>query len=109
VAQMVDHGFVFEGPHWRFSDSPLYGLYFRPVVYRDVHRLSDFQPWLDRIMHFPEEVVDQAVKQIPTAWLDGDEDALTPLLERLLLRRKRVPDLIEASRAARMNPFPNRR
>ena len=22
VAQMVDHGFAFDGPHWRFGDSP---------------------------------------------------------------------------------------
>jgi hypothetical protein len=107
VALMVDHGYVFEGPHWRFGDSPLQGLYFRPAVYREVGGLKDFQPWLDRIAHFPEEVIDQAIKQIPPSWLEGDEDALTALLERLLERRKRLPDLIEASRAIRSNPFPN--
>jgi hypothetical protein len=107
VAHMVDHGFVFEGPHWRFGDSPLQGLYFRPSVYRDVRGLSDFQPWLDRIVHFPEEVIDQAVKQIPAAWFEGDEGELTALLERLLVRRKRLPDLLESSRTSRANPFPN--
>ena len=30
---MMDHGFVFDGPHWTFTDSPLQGLYFRPIVY----------------------------------------------------------------------------
>lgn len=107
VAQMVDNGYVFEGPHWRLSDSPLQGLYFRPLVYRDVRGLEDFQPWLDRIVNFPEEVVDQAMKQIPPVWTEGDEDALAALLERLLARRKRVPDLIEACRESRVNPFPN--
>jgi hypothetical protein len=106
VARMVDHGFLFEGPHWQLNDSPLYGLYFRPLVYRSVRGLDDFQPWLDRIVHFPEEVVDQAVKQIPPAWLEGDEGALSNLLEKLLARSKRVPSLIEGSRGGRRNSFP---
>lgn len=107
VAHMIDNGYVFEGPHWRLQDSPLQGLYFRLQVYRGVRRLDDFQPWLDRIAHFPEEVVDQALKQIPPAWLEGDEAELAGMLERLLARGRRVPDLLEASRAARENPFPN--
>ena len=107
VAQMVDNGYVFEGPHWRLGDSPIQGLYFRPLVYRGVCRLDDFQPWLDRIVHFPDEAVDHAVKQIPPAWLEGEEDLLQQLLARLIARRKRVPDLIEACRGGRVNPFPD--
>jgi len=107
VAQMMDHGYLFEGPFWRLADSPLYGLYFRPAVYREVRGLDDFQPWLDRMVHFPEEVVDQTLRQIPAAWIEGEEKELGKLLERLMLRRKRIPDLIEASRGAKGNPFPN--
>lgn len=106
VAQMVDNGYVFEGPHWRWGDSPIQGLYFRPLVYRTVRGLAEFEPWLDRIRNFPEEVVDQAVKRIPPAWLEGDEDELERLLERLMRRRERVPDLIEQCRSGRSNPFP---
>jgi hypothetical protein len=125
VAQMMDNGYVFEGPHWRLTEAPLQGLYFRPLVYRSVRGLADFEPWLDRIRHFPEEVVDQAVKQIPPSWLErgwlegsrleesrsvgsrlaSDRESLDVLLERLLRRRNRVPDLIEGCRAARTNPF----
>ena len=107
VAQMMDHGYLFEGPHWRLADSPLYGLYFRPMVYRDVGGLADFAPWLERIVNFPEEVVDEAVRRIPPAWLEGEERALEELLDRLMARRRRVPDLIEASLGAKGNPFPN--
>ena len=107
VASMMDHGYVFDGPHWTFSDSPLQGLYFRPAVYRRARSFDDFQPWLDRVMHLPEEVVDQAQKRIPPEWLEGDEPALDALLTRLMARRKRVPDLIEASRTGRINPFPD--
>jgi hypothetical protein len=106
VAQMVDNGFVFEGPHWRLGDSPIQGLYFRPMVYSGVRGLDDFQPWLDRIVHFPEEVVDQALKQIPPAWLEGEETAMMELLDRLMTRRKRVPELLEGTRDARANAFP---
>ena len=107
IAQMMDHGYLFDGPHWTFADSPLQGLYFRLSVYESVRSLADFQPWLDRVIHFPEEVVDDAYKQLPVSWLDSDTDALEALLEKLLQRRRRVPDLIEAARGARSNPFPN--
>jgi len=106
VASMMDHGYVFDGPHWTFSDSPLQGLYFRPSVYRWAKSFEDFQPWLDRVVHLPEEVVDRALKQIPPEWLAGDEAALDALLGKLMARRKRVPDLIEESRRGRINPFP---
>jgi hypothetical protein len=107
VAQMVDNGYVFEGPHWRFGESAIQGLYFRPLVYGAVRGLAEFEPWLDRIRNFPEEVVDQAVKRIPPAWLEGDEDELERLLERLMRRRARVPDLVEQCRSGKSNPFPD--
>jgi hypothetical protein len=62
VAYMMDHGYVFDGPHWKFSDSPLQGLYFRPNVYQRVRGFDDFQPWLDRVVYFPDEIVDAALK-----------------------------------------------
>lgn len=106
AAQMVDNGFVFDGPHWRLAVSPVQGLYFRPLVYARVRDWADFEPWLDRIRHFPEEIVDQAVKQIPPAWLEGEGEELGRLLDRLLARRKRVADLILECRSGRADPFP---
>ena len=106
VAQMLDHGYTFNGPHWTFPDSPLQGLYFRPLVYRKVKSFEDFQPWLDRIVHFPEEVVDQAQKQLPPEWLSGDEPELDGLLVKLMARRRHIPDLIRDSRHGRVDPFP---
>ena len=107
VAQMVDHGFVFDGPNWRFGDSPLLGVYFRPTVYHNVNGWDDFQPWLERIMHFPENVVDQAVRQIPPSWIEGEESSLTQLLEQLMRRRKRVPDMIDNCSRSKSSLFPN--
>ncbi len=107
VALMMDHGYIFDGPHWTFSDSAIQGLYFRPLVYETVTSWDSFQPWLDRVVHFPEEVVDEAFKQIPREWLNGDEEELVKLLTLLLRRRARVPELIRDCRRGRVNPFPN--
>jgi len=107
VARMIDHGFAFNGPNWDFPESPLQGLYARRLVYDSVRSLNDFQPWLDQVQNFPEEVIDQAWKRIPPDWIDGDEEALAQLLEHLFERRNRVSDLVSACRTGRNNPFPN--
>jgi hypothetical protein len=107
VASMIDHGFAFNGPFWDFPDAALHGVYHRPMVYEPVRDWEDFQPWLEQIAHFPEEVIDQAYKQVPRAWLEGEEEALEALLERLLDRRGLVADLISAARRARPALFPN--
>ncbi|MGI8744906.1 MAG: HipA family kinase [Bryobacteraceae bacterium] len=107
VAHMMDHGFILGGPQWSFAESPLQGLYFRPVVYEKVTGFRDFQPWLDRVVHFPEEIVDEACKQLPPSWLQGDEPELEALMIKLMRRRNRVPDLLRESTKARLNPFPN--
>lgn len=107
VASMIDHGFMFNGPHWEFPDGPLQGLASRPVVYERAKSLDDFQPWLDQVVHFPEEVVDQARRQVPPQWLDADGPTLDELLERLLRRRRAVPDLVDSCRRTRAGLFPN--
>jgi len=107
VARMIDHGFAFNGPNWDFPESPLQGLYARRLVYDSVRSLDEFQPWLEQVMHFPEEVIDRAWKGIPADWIEGEEEALPQLLERLFDRRKRLPELIAACRDTRTNPFPN--
>jgi HipA-like protein len=107
VARMIDHGFAWNGPNWDFPDSPLQGLYPRRQVYDSVRSLADFEPWLSQVMGFPEEVVDRAWKSIPPDWIEGEEDALLELLERLFERRKQVPELIAACRQGRSSPFVN--
>jgi hypothetical protein len=107
VVRMIDHGYTFNGPNWDFPESAIQGLYARHVVYDAVRGLEDFQPWLDQVIHFPEEVIDRAWKAIPPEWVEGEEDQLDRLLEQVSQRRKRTPALLEACRDARTNPFPN--
>jgi hypothetical protein len=107
VACMIDQGLVFNGMLWNFPDAPLYGVYPRPLVYESVRSVDDFRPWLERVAGLPEEITDQAHKEIPAEWLDDDEDALRSLLQRLFRRRQRVPDLLEDCRRAKASLFPN--
>jgi hypothetical protein len=106
-AQMIDHGFAFNGLAWQFQDSPIQGLYFRTSVYDEVRSLDSFQPWLDMVANFPVEVIDAAWKEIPRSWMEGDEDALEQLLENLLKRRSRVPALVQDVQRGRSSAFRN--
>lgn len=106
-AQMIDHGFAFNGPHWAFQDSPVQGLYFRTSVYDEVRSLDSFEPWLEMVAHFPESVIDSAWKEIPREWFEDDEEPLEKLLETLLKRRAQVSRLIREARDRRANVFRN--
>lgn len=106
VALMIDHGFAFNGPHWDFPDSAIAGLYARRTVYRGVRSIHDFEPWIERIRHFPPEVFDRALRALPSAWVGPDAEALEKMLEALLRRGKRIDALLEECRRAPGNPFP---
>jgi hypothetical protein len=106
LALMIDHGYIFNGPHWEFVDWPAAGLYFRHSVYADVRGLTSFEPWLERVRSFPESVVDEALRSLPPWWLNGDSEAVYQLLERLMRRRARVADALLALRNGSLNPFP---
>jgi hypothetical protein len=107
VANFIDHGFAFNAQHWTFSDGPAQGLYPRREVYEEVRGLQSFEPWLSRIENLPAEVLDDAYRLIPADWYDREFDAVEGLLERLHARRGRTADLLDRTRSASGNPFPN--
>jgi hypothetical protein len=107
VANMIDHGFGFNAQNWEFPDSPERGLYSRREVYASVRGYEDFEPWLSRIEHCPEEVFDDAEKKLPPEWFDQEWDALELMLERLYKRRSAVPDLLRQAKKAARDPFPH--
>ncbi len=105
VALMIDHGFSLNGPHWDFPDSPIQSLYFRHSVYDAALSINSFEPWISRVRACPVEVLDEAVRSLPAGWIEGDEANLEQLVERILKRRKNVPDLIGGARKHKLNPF----
>jgi hypothetical protein len=62
---------------------------------------------VDRILNFPPEVFDKALRQIPPQWLEDDGTQLERLFESLLRRRERIPQLLDECRKAPGNPFPH--
>jgi hypothetical protein len=78
------------------------------MVYEGIGGWEDLEPWISRIEHFPEEVVDRACKQIPPDWLRGDEEALESLLEALMARKARIRRIVEdAAFSGAVRLFPN--
>jgi len=107
LAMMIDHGYAFQGPEWELRDSPRHGVYPRPAPYAGITGWQSLDPWLTRVRCFPETVVDEACKSMPSSWFgEGEEAQLERLLLRLLQRAKRIPDLVDACRKARPELFP---
>lgn len=105
-AQFVDQGFCFNAAEWSFPDAPLRGLYARHRVYDSVRGMDSFAPWLSRLERLQEDALDTEAAAIPPEWLGGHDD-LFRLLEQLLRRRKRVPELILEAKNSSRQPFVN--
>jgi hypothetical protein len=107
-ALMIDQGFCFNAGEWNFPDAPLRGLYARVRVYESATGIESFAPWLERLeSRISEQALDEAARDTPPEWYNFDQDALYRLLEQLWSRRRRVRDLISASKDTYRNPFPN--
>jgi hypothetical protein len=107
-AIMIDQGFCFNAGEWNFPDAPLRGLYARNRVYQGVIGRASFEPWIDRMNRgITERVLGSILQQIPPDWYDDDLDSVTRLVERLLDRRKRVPELLFDAKNTTRQPFPN--
>jgi hypothetical protein len=105
-AIFIDFGYCFHAGDWRFEDAPLRGVYYRNDVYRGVRGWEDFEPWLSRIETMPEETVWAAANDIPPEWYGGDLSEMEALVEKLLARRSRVREAIDAFRKSDREPFP---
>jgi hypothetical protein len=57
------------------------------------------------VVNFPQEVVEGVLKQLPPEWLENDQRALEKLVDTLMRRRNRVPDLISGRHPRPLEPF----
>jgi len=97
VAQMIDHGFAFQGSDWCFRDSPVQGLHGRRRVYDRATSLRSFEQWFDLLFGLTREHLQEIVSMIPIGWIAGEERALWKMLDRLMARRDQVPGLVAQS------------
>jgi hypothetical protein len=105
-AVFIDFGYCFHAGEWRFEDLPLRGVYYRNVVYREIVGWESFEPWLSRIEKLSDETVWAAANEVPPEWYGGDLSEMEALVEKLLARRGRVRELIEAFGSSDRKPFP---
>jgi hypothetical protein len=109
-ASFIDQGYCFHAGEWRFEDAPLRGVYPRNTVYAGVTGWESFEPWLTRLERMEDALVWRAAEEIPAEWCGGGEmdglGDLEQLVERLLVRRGRIRELIEAFGRSDRRPFP---
>ncbi|MGB7265735.1 MAG: HipA family kinase [Terracidiphilus sp.] len=105
-AVFIDFGYCFHAGEWRFEDAPLRGVYYRNDVYREIAGWASFEPWLTRLETMPAETVWAAANEVPPEWYGGDQNDMEVLVERLLARRSRIRELIEAFGNSDRKPFP---
>jgi hypothetical protein len=105
-AVFIDFGYCFHAGEWRFEDAPLRGVYYRNDVYREVKGWESFEPWLTRLETIPAEKVWEVANDVPPDWYGGDQCDMEALIEKLLTRRSRVRELIEAFGNSDRKPFP---
>jgi hypothetical protein len=55
----------------------------------------------------PPEVVWKAANEVPPEWYGGDLSEMEALVEKLLARRSRIRETIDAFRSSDRKPFPN--
>lgn len=106
-AAFIDFGYCFFAGEWKFEDVPLRGVYYRNEVYRSTTGWESFEPWLTRLETMPAEVVWSAANEVPPQWYGGDVSDMEALVEKLLARRSRIRELIEAFGNSDRKPFPN--
>ena len=105
-AVFIDYGYCFHAGEWKFEDIPLRGVYYRNDVYREITGWESFEPWLSRIEAMPAETVWAAANEVPPEWYGGDLTEMEALVEKLLARRNRIRELIEAFGKSDRKPFP---
>jgi HipA-like kinase len=106
-AVFIDFGYCFHAGEWRFEDAPLRGVYYRNAVYQGIRAWSAFEPWLTRMETISAETVWAAAGEIPPEWYGGDLGEMEALVEKLLGRRSRIRELIEAFARSDRRPFPD--
>ncbi len=108
LAMMIDQGFCFNAGEWNYPDAPLRGLYTQHCVYDAIIGMESLEPWLDQLeTAISEDVLEKIIEDIPSEWYDDDLDPLYNLLERLLRRRARLPELLISAKRSDRHPFRN--
>ncbi len=105
-AVFIDFGYCFNAGNWEFEDAPLRGVYYRNDVYRHITGWDSFEPWLTRLETMDADTIWAAAGEVPPEWYGGDLGEMEALVEKLVVRRGRIRELIEDFGRSDRKPFP---
>jgi len=106
-AIFIDQGGCFNMGGWSFQDAPLRGVFGRSCAYSAVIGWESFEPWLSRIERFDAQLLWEIAASVPREWYAGEDQELDKLVDKLIMRRSRVRELISQFRYSDQVPFPN--
>ncbi len=106
-AMFIDQGYCFSAAEWTLEDVTLRGVFPRNAVYAQVSGWESFEPWLTRVETMDEAWIWKLAEMVPVEWYGGDTAEIEHLIEKLLIRRIAVRDLIANFRKSDREPFPN--
>jgi hypothetical protein len=105
---MIDFGYCFHGPHWRFPPYTSIGVFGEWYVYNAIEGMEAFEPWLQILENgLDEDVIASLASLIPPIWYDFDVVALRLLLTSLNERRKLVREMLRHSCSMNCHSFRN--
>jgi len=105
-ATFIDQGYCFNAGEWNFPDTPLRGVYARNREYAGVTGWKSFEPWLSRMETMEADALWSIAEIVPPEWYGGDTAAIEQLMEKMLVRRGRLRELIGSFRDSSREPFP---
>lgn len=92
---MIDFGYCFHGPNWRFPPYSSIGVFGEWYVYNAIEAMEAFEPWLKILENdLDEDVLASLAGLIPPVWYGFDVVALKSLLTSLNERRKLVREML---------------
>ena len=105
-ATFIDQGFCFNAGEWTFPATPLRGVYARNRVYAGVTGWESFEPWLSCMETMEADKLWAIAEVVPPEWYGGDTAVIEQLMEKMLVRRGRLRELIGSFRDSNREPFP---
>ena len=105
---MIDFGYCFHGPNWRFPPYSSIGVFGEWYVYNAIKAMEAFEPWLQILENdLNEDVLTSFAGLIPPKWYDFDGVALRVLLSSLNERRKLVREMLRHCCSTKHHSFRN--
>jgi hypothetical protein len=105
---MIDFGYCFHGPNWRFPSYRSIGVFGEWYVYNAIKVMEAFEPWLQILENDSnEDVLASLASLIPPIWYDFDAIALKSLLTSLNERRKLVREMLRHCCSTNPHSFRN--